>query len=176
MKKRKGNIILTGFMGTGKSTIGKAIAKRLGRPFIDTDILIEEEAGMTIPVIFAERGEEQFRALERTIIGQVCDQQQEAVIATGGGAMVNEENVQRLKESGTVICLTATPEVLLSRVRGNEDRPLLKGDDPLGKIKTLLNARAEAYAKADMTIDTSLLGVEDVIETIGSRLQLSMRN
>lgn len=162
-------------MGTGKSTIGKAIAKRLGRPFLDTDLLIEKEAGMTIPHIFAEQGEERFRLLERTIIGQVCDQQWEAVIATGGGAMVNEENAQKLKDSGTVICLTATPEVILARVQGNDDRPLLKGEDPLRKIQTLLNARAEAYAKADITIDTSLLSVEGVIEAISSHVQLGMK-
>lgn len=162
-------------MGTGKSTIGKVIAQRLGRPFLDTDLLIEKEAGMTIPHIFAEQGEERFRFLERTVIGRVCDQQWEAVIATGGGAMVNEENAQKLKDSGTVICLTATPEVILARVQGNDDRPLLKGDDPLGKIQTLLNARAEAYAKADVTIDTSLLSVEGVIEAISSRVQRGMK-
>jgi shikimate kinase len=158
-------------MGTGKSTIGKAIAKRLGRPFLDTDTLIEDEAGVTISTIFAERGESQFRMLERDVIDRVCKQQQAAVVATGGGAMVNEENVQRLKESGTVICLTATPEIIFSRVRGNEDRPLLQGDNPLEKIRDLLKARAEAYAKADCMIDTSRLSIEEVVDKICMNLQ-----
>jgi shikimate kinase len=171
VEEHTGHIILTGFMGTGKSTIGKAIAKRLGRPFIDTDTLIEDEVGVTISAIFAERGESQFRLLERAVINRVCTQQQAAVIATGGGAMVNEENVQRLKESGTVICLTATPEIIFSRVRGNEDRPLLQGDNPLEKIQGLLEARAEAYAKADCMIDTSRLSIEEVIEKICTNLQ-----
>jgi shikimate kinase len=131
---------------------------------------------MTIASIFAEQGESRFRVLERTVISRVCEQQKEAVIATGGGAMVNEENAQRLKESGTVICLTATPEVILSRVRGNKERPLLRDDNPLEKIRMLLDARAEAYAKADFTIDTSCLSIEDVVEAINARLKLSMRN
>lgn len=172
MEKYTNNIVLTGFMGTGKSTIGKVIAKRLGRPFIDTDTLIEDEAGATISTIFAERGESQFRILERIVIDRVC-KQQAAVIATGGGAMVNEENAQRLKESGTVICLTATPEIIFSRVRGNEDRPLLRGDNPLEKIRGLLEARAEAYAKADLMIDTSRLSIEEVVEKICTNLQQS---
>jgi shikimate kinase len=174
--KHKRNIILTGFMGTGKSSVGRAIAKRLGRPFIDTDALIEKEAGMTITSIFNERGEVQFRALERTVIDKVCEQHQAAIIATGGGAMVNEDNARRLKESGMVICLTATPAVILSRVQGNEDRPLLKSDNPLEKIRTLLEARAEAYAKADLTIDTSHLSLDEVVKTISRRLKLPMGN
>ena len=88
---------------------------------------------------------------------------------------MNEENVRKLKASGTVICLTATPEIILSRVQGNTDRPLLQSEDPLEKIRTLLAARADAYAKADLTIDTSCLSVEAVVEKICSRLLTSLR-
>ena len=168
------NIILTGFMGTGKSTIGKYIAARLGRKFIDTDALIEQKSGKTIAALFMERGEPYFRTLEQEAIAQVCTEEG-SVVATGGGALVNEENVRKLKASGTVICLTATPEIILSRVQGNKDRPLLQSDNPLEKIRTLLASRADAYAKADLTIDTSGLNVEAVVEKICSRLLPSLR-
>lgn len=161
-------------MGTGKSTVGKKIADRLGWPFVDTDLLIAEEAEMTIPTIFAERGESYFRALERAVLVRVCHETGN-VIATGGGAMTNAENLRVLKENGTVICLTAQPEVILSRVQGNTDRPLLQGEDPLTKITTLLSARAEAYAKADFTFDTSSCTVDEVVETLYARLTPILR-
>ena len=168
------NIVLTGFMGTGKSTIGKCIAARLGRKFIDTDTLVEQKSGKTIAALFMERGEHYFRILEQEAIDQVCTEDG-SVVATGGGALVNEENVRKLKASGTVICLTATPEIILSRVQGNRDRPLLQSDKPLEKIRMLLAARADTYAKADLTIDTSYLNVEVVVEKICSRLLTSLR-
>jgi shikimate kinase len=158
-------------MGTGKSTIGKKVADRLGWSFLDTDVLIEEDAGMTISRIFAERGEQYFRALERAVIARVCRVTRK-VIATGGGVMTNEENVRLLKEHGTVICLTAQPEVILSRVQGNNDRPLLQSENPLEKIVELLAVRAEAYGKADFAIDTSHLNVDEVVETICSRVRV----
>lgn len=162
-------------MGTGKSTVGKALADRLSRRFIDTDTLIEQEARMTIPAIFTDRGEPDFRALERAAIARVCEQQG-IVVATGGGAMVNEENAKRLKDSGVVICLSSTPEVIVSRVQEKGDRPLLQGDNPLEKIRTLLAVRAEAYARADFTLDTSQLSIEEVVETICIRLRTFVRN
>lgn len=172
--KKKANIILTGFMGTGKSTVGKKIADRLGWPFIDTDDLIEEKAGMIVSNIFAKHGEAYFRTLERQVIDNVC-RGTGKVVATGGGAMTIEENARRLQESGTVICLTAEPEVILSRVQDNVDRPLLQGADPLGKIRTLLSARAEAYARADIIIDTSHLDIDETVAVICSRLETDLR-
>lgn len=172
--RKKANIILTGFMGTGKSTVGKTVADRLGWSFIDTDVVIEEEAHMTIPTIFAEQGEPYFRALERAVIARIC-LKTEQVIATGGGAMTNEENTRVLKDNGTVICLTAQPEIILSRVQSNTDRPLLQGDDPLTKITTLLHARAEAYEKADFTVDTSHHTVDEVVEVICIHLKTILR-
>lgn len=154
-------------MGTGKSAVGRRVATQLGRRFFDTDTLIEKDAKTSIANIFARQGEAHFRALEKAAIERVC-QEKEVVIATGGGAIVNEENAARLKESGIVICLTAAPEVILARVRANTDRPLLQGEDPLGKIRALLATRAEAYAKADVTIDTSELDVDRVVATIVS--------
>jgi len=161
-------------MGTGKSAVGRNLAARLGRRFFDTDGVIEQEAKAPIADIFAEKGEPYFRALEKRVINQVCNEKK-VVIATGGGAMVDEKNVARLKESGTVICLTATPEIILERVRGNSNRPLLQGNDPLAKIRSLLTVRAEAYAKADMTINTANLSIEKVAETIIAALESEER-
>lgn len=168
------NIILVGFMGTGKSTIGRRLSQRLERRFLDTDVLIEAAAGMAIPTIFAERGEPYFRALEHEIVCRVGEDYN-LVVATGGGVMVNDASVRKLKEHGTIVCLTATPEVIFSRVRGNADRPLLQGERPMEKIRSLLAARAEAYAKADLTVDTSLLNAEEVVEAVCSQLKALAR-
>jgi shikimate kinase len=162
-------------MGTGKSTVGKAVAACLHRKFIDTDHVIEKKTGMTIPALFADKGEPHFRALEQEVIAQVCAEDG-LVIATGGGALLNETNLTNLRASGVLICLTATPEVIFARVRGNTHRPLLQGDDPLGKIRALLAARTPVYAKADQTIDTSQLSTHAVVKAICAGLPASMRS
>jgi len=172
MVQSRRNIILTGFMGTGKSTVGRRLAARLGRRFFDTDTLIEKQAKTTISNIFSQKGEAYFRGLEKETIKRMC-QKKAIVLATGGGAIVSEENAQRLKESGTVVCLTATPETIFERIRNNADRPLLQGQEPLEKIRALLATRAEAYTRADLTIDTSTLDIERVVETIISLVEKS---
>jgi shikimate kinase len=159
------NIILTGFMGTGKSEVGKQLAAVLGRKFIDTDIQIEQEEGMSIAQLFATRGEPYFRERERQMIAHAC-REEGVIIATGGGAMVSAENAARLKASGTVICLTATPEVILRRVQKDETRPLLQSEDQLARVRTLLTARAAAYAKADAMLDTSHRAVNEVVQAV----------
>lgn len=158
-------------MGTGKSAVGNLLAQRVQREFFDTDTLIEQVAGQPIARIFVEKGETSFRELEKQVIRQVC-QKHEIVIATGGGAIVDVENATCLKESGTVICLTASPETIVQRVQENNDRPLLQGEDPLTKIRSLLTARAEAYARADITIDTSSLTPGEVVEMILAQVKL----
>ena len=159
------NIILTGFMGTGKTQVGRRLAKRLGWRFIDTDLIIEQELGTSIRQLFAEKGEAYFRGQERRVIARVC-QDQRCVIATGGGAIVDPANAQQLQNSGLLICLTATPEVILARVRGNTDRPLLQAEDPLATIRSLLARRSDAYARAQLTIDTSQQSVEQVVAAV----------
>ena len=159
------NIILTGFMGTGKTQVGRRLAKRLGWRFIDTDLLIEQELDTSIRQLFAEKGEVYFREQERRVIARVC-QDQRCVIATGGGAIVDPVNAQQLQNSGLLICLTATPEVILARVRGNTDRPLLQAEDPLATIRSLLARRSDAYARAQITIDTSQQSVEQVVAAV----------
>ncbi len=159
------NIVLTGCMGTGKSEVGKRLAARLERTFVDTDMVIERELGTSIAQLFAEKGEAYFRAHERRIIAQTC-QQRDCVIATGGGAMVDPANAALLKKGALVVCLTATPEVIYNRVRGNANRPLLQGDDPLTKIRTLIADRAQAYARADVTLETSQRSLEEVVDAV----------
>ncbi len=165
------NIILTGFMGTGKTAVGKRLAKRLGWRFIDIDQLIEAGAKMPIARIFSERGESVFRRLERRCILRAVHGQHH-VIATGGGAFVDPSNRARLRVTGSVICLTARPDVIISRIgRKLETRPMLAGRaGPIARIRALLAARAEAYAQADLTIDTSELSVEQVVEQLWRKL------
>ena len=165
------NIILTGFMGTGKTSVGKRLAKRMGWQFIDVDRLIEASAKRSIPELFAQRGEAVFRRLERRCISRIIHDRYQ-VIATGGGAFVDPHSRARLRLSGPVICLTATPQTVLARVgRKIATRPLLaKGHDPLARIRTLLRQRAPAYAKADLSIDTSHLAIEDVVERLWKEL------
>ncbi len=157
------NIIFVGFMGTGKSLVAKRLAKRLGRRFVDTDACIEHEADMSIAQIFATEGEAAFRQRERQAIARAC-QEKEMVIATGGGAIIDKANARTMKASGPVVCLTARPEVIIQRVQGDTTRPLLQGPDPLEKIRRLLADRAAAYARADITIDTSSLDPDAVVE------------
>lgn len=165
------NIILTGFMGTGKTTVGKRLAKRLGWRFVDLDQLIEASAKRPIARIFTERGEAVFRRLERRHINRVIHGQKQ-VIATGGGAFVDPQNRARLRVSGPVICLTARPRVILERVgRKIETRPLLHGSaNPQERVRALLNQRAKAYAQADITVDTSDLTVEEVVDRLWEQL------
>ena len=164
-------VILTGFMGTGKTTVGKQLAQRLGLPFIDTDQEIERVEGRTIAAIFAAAGENRFREIEREVLSQACGK--DAVIATGGGAIVDEINCDRIRAAGPVICLTAEPDVIFQRTGRNRDRPLLSGDDPRERIRQLLTSRAAAYARADCTVDTTNLAVGAIVERIVAFLRQS---
>jgi len=165
------NVILTGFMGTGKTAVGKRLAKRLGWRFVDVDELIEASAKKSVAAVFAQHGEQVFRRLERRMIRQVT-RGSEQVIATGGGAFIDERNRACLRVSGPVICLTARPRAILARVKPRlEARPLLRGhDDPLRRIRALLRQRAGDYAKADLTLDTSGLSVDEVLERLWEKL------
>ena len=161
------NIILTGFMGTGKTAVGKRLAKRLNWRFVDIDQRIEESTHHAIATIFTERGEAVFRRLERRWIERTIHDHHQ-VIATGGGAFVDPVNRAKLRVSGPVICLSAKPQVILARVHQKlPSRPLLAGaTTPLARIRTLLSQRAAAYAQADVTIDTSERSVEEVVEQL----------
>ncbi len=159
------NVILTGFMATGKTAIGKLLAERLGCKFIDTDRQIERYVKKSIPEIFAQDGEPEFRRLEKLLLHWLIHYQN-AVISTGGGMIVTPENLKTLKQMGKIICLTATPDVMLDRIKSETHRPLLHNPNPIKQINKLLADRESCYSQADYIIDTSELSEEEVTERI----------
>lgn len=150
------NLVLIGFMGTGKTSLGKLLANRLGRGFVDLDQKIERAAGMTIPKIFELHGEKYFRELEKKAVREVSERKN-LVIATGGGTVKDAENVRLLKNSGVIICLTTEPEEIFRRTERHGERPVLDGggEERLETIKKLLAEREIFYSQADYTIDTT---------------------
>ncbi len=159
------NIVLVGFMATGKSTVGPELAARLSLQVVDTDDLIEEKAGKAISDIFAQEGEEDFRNLESEVALEVS-RRTGHVIITGGGIVLREKNMAALKAAGPVFCLSASPEEILKRTDGTSHRPLLMTDDPLARIRGLLGAREPFYAKADYTIETTGMPIREVVNCI----------
>jgi shikimate kinase len=159
------NIILVGFMGTGKSASGRIVAKRLGRELVDMDALIEKRQGKTIPDIFAQDGEPFFRRLERDLVKELAARE-DLVIAPGGGIVLNPDNIADFSATGVVVCLRALPETILARVGQETHRPLLQGGDKLGKIRELLDRRKPLYDAIRLRVDTDGLTPEEVAERI----------
>ena len=159
------NIILTGFMGTGKTLVGKELAKGLKMSYLDTDKLIEKREKAKICRIFQEKGEDYFRRLETKIIKEVSSLDR-CVISTGGGAILKKENLAALKRKGVIICLSANPKVILKRTSKSQNRPLLKSKDPKSRVLGLLSQRRSFYEKADFEVDTSELATSEVVERI----------
>lgn len=157
-------IVLTGFMGTGKSTVGRELARRLGKLFIDVDERIERKVNLKVGEIFARYGESFFRQLEREELARALTE--EAVVATGGGAIVDPENLARMRAAGPVVCLTASVEAILERTKSDSSRPLLQNVDRRQRVETLLAERASAYAQADICIDTTHRSPAEVVEAI----------
>jgi len=160
------NIILTGFMGTGKTAVGKKLAKELHMEYIDTDTMIEEGTQMSIPRIFKKWGEASFRDLETKAI-KCLGVLDNFVIATGGGVVLKEENMKELEKKGVIICLRASVDVILKRTSKNKKRPLLEDSyDARKKIEDLLEYREPFYKRADFTVDTSNLNTNDIVKEI----------
>jgi shikimate kinase len=167
-------LILTGFMASGKSAVARNLSRRLGWRLIDCDARIVERAGKPIAEIFRTQGEAHFRALEREVIAAVagdlrrcaqCGNPLPAVVATGGGAIVDAGNCANLRRAGVIVCLGARPEIIARRVgRSAKARPMLmQGGKPLpDRIAELMAARGEAYARADIAIDTSDINIDQV--------------
>jgi shikimate kinase len=147
------SIVLVGLMGAGKSTVGRRLAQKLGLPFRDADHEIEAAAGMSIPDIFSVHGEAYFRDGERRVIGRLL-QEGPMVLATGGGAYMNEETRARIAENGVSVWLRADLDVLMRRVRKRATRPLLQNPDPEGTMRQLMAIRHPVYALADLTVDS----------------------
>ena len=168
----KSNIALIGFMATGKSAAGCLLAARLGKQAVELDAYIEKKAGKAIPRIFGQDGEAAFRKLEIEAVAEVAAGDNQ-VIACGGGVVLNQVNIDNLKESSAVIYLEASPEVILQRTAGSKARPLLKNTDREGTVSRLLEMRLPLYDKAaDITIDTSDMSIDEVVQKIRKELQI----
>ena len=166
------NLVLTGFMGSGKTSVGLKLSYRLRMTVEDTDRLIERREGRCISEIFAEQGEEYFRKLETALLTELTEQKFLRIYSVGGGTPVREENRRLLKRLGTVIYLRVRPETVYERLRGDTTRPLLQCDNPLEKIRELLESRREAYEDcADLIIDVDELEIEDILNKIVKEIE-----
>ena len=166
----KGHLYLIGFMGVGKSAVSKRLAAALAVPCMDTDTEIERRASKRIAEIFATDGEEAFRDMETALLSDLSKEAPQ-VISCGGGLTLREENRRMMKESGTVIHLKATPEMVFSRVRHSNARPLLNGNMNLSYIEKLMEERKSRYSGvADLTIETDEKTVEEVVAEIQKSL------
>jgi len=154
------NVVLVGFMGTGKTRLAKILSEKLNMKYISTDGLIEEREKTTIADIFSAKGEAYFRKIEKQVIKDVSCVEN-AVIDTGGGAVMDSENLKNLKKNGVVVCLRTEPRIILERTKKYAHRPLLNVADPLEKIKKLLEIRKPFYEQADHHLNTSAMSAEE---------------
>jgi shikimate kinase len=167
---------ITGFMGSGKSTVGPLLAERLGYEFVDLDLLIEAHEGKSVPEIFHERGEPDFRSLERRELG-LLSARERIVVATGGGALTDAGSRELIRRSGLMVYLEVPVEILIARLRGRRGRPMIAADDgtPLGdeqlreRISALLRRREPLYRRADITVDA---GFQSPVETVSAIVRL----
>lgn len=164
------NIVLLGFMGTGKSAVGRRLATEFHYQFVDTDQVIEEKTHKRIADIFTEQGEEAFRRLESEVVVGLAERTG-CVISTGGGIVINSKNLDLLGKNGILVLLRCRPEVIFKRVQKRAgQRPLLQKADPLSEIKRLLTEREPFYNRADITLDTSDMKLEDVVQQIKGKV------
>lgn len=160
------NIVLLGFMGTGKSAVGRRLATAFRYQFIDTDQVIEEKTHKRVADIFSEQGEEAFRRLESEVVIGLAERTG-CVISTGGGIVLDSKNLDLLQKNGILVLLRCRPEVIFKRVQKRAgQRPLLQKADPLAEIKRLLAEREPFYRRADITLDTSDMNLDDVVQQI----------
>lgn len=159
------NLVLVGFMGSGKSAIGRRAAERLGLSFLDMDAEIERTAGRRISEIFAEEGESYFRFLERRAVIDLAGQQGK-VIATGGGVVLDADNLKDFQRSGVLVCLWVDAETAFERTRRATHRPLLQSEDPKKRIEELLATRGPLYRQIDNVVDTRGRSLESIVEDV----------
>lgn len=161
------HVVLIGFMGCGKSTIGIRLSYRLRRVVEDTDKRIEKEQAMTISEIFAEKGEVYFRDLETDLLTRMCEDKGFKIIATGGGLPLREENRDLLHKLGKVVYLRVRPKTVYERLKNDTTRPLLQGENPLGKIENLMGQRSSIYeSAADIIVDVDDKNIEQILDEI----------
>ena len=166
------NIVITGFSGTGKSIVGRAVARLLAWEFIDTDQEVVRQSGKSIVRLFEEDGEEAFRALERTAVQEACSGDRR-VVSTGGGAIVDPGNFQLMSTTGFLVCLEATPATIYARLQAEQKatfeaviRPMLQSESPLERIRMLKDQREAAYTHVQWTVHTDGLSVEEVTQEV----------
>ncbi len=159
------NLALTGFMGTGKSIVGRQVARELGFEFVDTDNLVEELAGVSIAEIFSQSDEAVFRKMERDVVAQLVHRDN-TVIAAGGGLVVDPVNLESLKTHALIVCLWASPEAIWQRCRIQTHRPLLHDPDPQARIRELLAQREPHYRQADIIISTEIRPQREVVQQV----------
>jgi shikimate kinase len=159
------NLALIGFMGTGKSSVGRLLADQLHFEFLDTDQVIEARTDKSITELFAQNGEPAFRELEHGLVEELSTRTR-TVISTGGGLPVNPANLDSLKHHALVICLWASPEKIFERVREQAHRPLLQDPHPLEKIRVLLEAREEFYKQADVLVNSEFRSIREVAQQV----------
>jgi len=168
------SIVLVGMMGSGKSSIGRRVALRLGIPFVDADSEIENAAGMTIPDIFSVRGEAEFRAGEARVIVRLLEGGPQ-VVSTGGGAFMNPNTRAAIAAKGISVWLNAEFDVLMKRIRRRHDRPLLRTDDPAATLRKLMAERYPIYALADLTVESRDVShdkiVDEIVSVLAGRLE-----
>jgi shikimate kinase len=166
-------IALVGMPGSGKSTVGRHLARHLGWRFVDSDAEIEHQLGQSIRAYFEQFGEDAFREVETAVVGQLA-LQAGVVLATGGGAVLRPANREALKRGGQVVYLRATPEDLFRRLRHDRQRPLLQVGNPLAKLRELYRARDPLYAEvADFTIDTGRSSVPTIVNLLSMQMELA---
>jgi shikimate kinase len=166
------NLALIGFMGTGKTSVGRLVAEQLRFDYLDTDEVIQTRAGRTITDIFARDGEAAFRALEQRLVEELAGYTK-TVISTGGGLPVNPVNLTSLKTHALVLCLWTSAEKIWERVRNQTHRPLLQGPDPQAKIRELLAAREPFYRQADVLVNTNIRSVREVAQQVVHQFKLA---
>jgi shikimate kinase len=170
-ERRVANIALIGFMGTGKTSVGRLVADLLHFDFLDTDDVIQTQQGLTIAEIFSTAGEPAFRKLEQKLVAELAARTR-IVIATGGGLPAHPENLASLKRHALVVCLWASPEKIWERVKNQTHRPLLHDPDPQKKIRELLAVREPFYKQADVLLNTELRSIREVAQQVAHQFRL----
>ena len=166
------NLALIGFMGTGKTSVGRLVADQLRFEFLDTDDLIETRSGKAINDIFSQNGESAFRQLECDLVEELSSVRQ-TVISTGGGLPVSPANLDSLKQHALVVCLWSSPEKIFERVRDQSHRPLLQSPDPLARIRSLLATREPFYKRADVLINSEFRSIREVAQQVILQFRLA---
>ncbi len=159
-------VVMVGMMGAGKTAVGRALAQRLGVPFLDSDHEIENAANMSVPEIFERHGESFFREKERMVIRRLLEEER-GVLSTGGGAFLSEENRRNISDFGVAVCLQADLEVLWNRVRHRDTRPLLRTADPYATLRDLYEKRVPLYELADVSVSSDgKISIEEMVDRV----------